>query len=193
MQPLAVAVAIPHPHPHPPHNSGSSSGPVVQHSLIHALCIRPSDSRSHKEELGEPNCERVNTTFYRTAHLDFFPPNLRPAQSCLTPRDLATICPSFVFVTHRTAKTGGSAISTCLPLAWHGMDSGWRSGVARGEFCLSFTVFTVPWPSMMQSVQTSQDMTRLLKRASPHPRAGLTRPTTLQVLIFFLPVAHMYT
>ena len=129
MQPLAVAVAIPH--PHPPHNSDSSSGPVVQHSLIiHACAPRSHTKNSHLQQ-GENWKSNVSTTFYTTAHLDCFPPNVRRAQSCLMPRDLATICPSFFFRNnspHGDCRRQEAPLdATILPwhsTAWHGIRMG---------------------------------------------------------------------
>ena len=140
MQPLAAAVVI----PHPPHNSSSDSSSATQ---PHPRVVLPTPDHRRKNTAAREKFKtnvstRRSTGGQRT--WTCFPPNLRPAQPCLTPRDLATVCPS-LFLRNSPHGDGRRQeaplyIRTCLPLAWHGMDSGWRSGVARGEFCLSFTL-----------------------------------------------------
>jgi hypothetical protein len=117
---------------------------VVQHSLIIHACA-PDHTPRTRTAAGENWKPNVSTMFYTTAHLDCFPPNVGRAQSCLTPRDLATICPSlFCNSPHGDGRQDRRLRYTHISspgIARHGMASRMgRSGDARGDFCLCFTV-----------------------------------------------------
>jgi hypothetical protein len=144
MQPLApsvvaVAVVI----PHPPHNGDSSSATQPHHPRV---CSPITHEELALATRGELEIQRVNDVLHHSA-LGLHPAQCSPSPGLVSCRETwRPYVPHFLFATtHRTVIVEDRRLRltqlSSPGIARHGMASGWgRSGDARGDFCLGFTV-----------------------------------------------------